>query len=106
MTAITKIYDLEFYTTVFIYWREKSLYVEFALKVSMLIGDSRCKTYTISGDETKQLRWEQTEDSLYIHGQNNNLALMNLQKATIWNFSSLQPLTFFYDTAIEKTYRY
>ena len=46
------------------------------------------------------------ENSFYIYGKNNILALMTLRKAVVWNVSFLQPLTLFYDAATEKTYRF
>ena len=45
---------------------------------------------------TKHSRYTlRAEDSFYIHGQKNILALMTLRKAAVLNVSFLQPLTFF-----------
>ena len=58
MTPITKSYDLEFYTSVYMFiLKGKSLYVKLALKVSMFcptaaagngLNQYTAKTYTIS----------------------------------------------------------
>ena len=45
---------------------------------------------------TKHSRYTlRAEDSFYIHGQKNTLALMTLRKAVVLNVSFLQPLSFF-----------